>query len=63
MATIEFLRGTRPELQPLASARSNFQGRLLSGIRHARLARRMARLGLTPLAVAEVSSDVEQRGT
>jgi hypothetical protein len=56
----ELLRGNRGLV---SSAQSSFQGRRFSNASsHARVAKRFSRMGLTPVAVAEVSSAAEQRG-
>jgi hypothetical protein len=65
MNGLELLRGNRGLASGMNSAKSSFQGRRLSKATDAALARRVSRMGLTPLAVAEVtagSSAAEQRG-
>lgn len=61
MNGLELLRGNRGLV---SSAQSTFRGRRLSKATNASaaLARRVSRMGLTPVAVAEVSNAAEQRG-
>jgi hypothetical protein len=61
MNGLEILRGYRGLV---SSAQSSFQGRRLSKATDASaaLARRVSRMGLTPVAVAEVTNVAEQRG-
>jgi len=61
MNGVELLRGNRGLV---SSTQSSFQGRRLSNAKDASatLARRVSRMGLTPVAVAEVTDLAEQRG-
>ena len=59
------LLGNKGLASGIKSAQSSFQGRRLSKVTDASLARRVSRMGLTPVAVAEVSAEssaAEQRG-
>jgi|LakMenEpi03Aug12_release.lakeMendotaPanAssembly.Ray.scaffolds.fasta_scaffold5671716_1 hypothetical protein len=59
------LSGTRGLASGMTSSQSSFQGSRLSKASHAALQKRFSRVGLTPVAVAEVSADssaAENRG-
>ena len=63
MNSLEMLRGNRSATAGITSAQSTFQGRRLAKASDAAgVTRRVTRVNLAPVAVAEVVNDAEKRG-
>ena len=59
MNALELLRANKVASAGINSAQSSFQGRRLARATDAGLARRVSRLSLAPVAVAEITSDTD----